>query len=84
MKIKNHRINESGLNEIRAFLASNHKLGDGHSIREMMIAFAADAEKSKNAGQDATIELTRWDSDHGYTMTYTVSDNGFDVVEEEG
>ena len=80
MKIKNYRINESGLNEIRAFLASNHKLGDDHSIREMMIAFAADAERSKNAGQDATIELTRCDFDHGYTMTYTVSDDGFDVL----
>ena len=83
MKVTKYRINESGLNEIRAFIEKNHKLGDDHSIRKMLMAFAEDAEESKNAGREADIELTRWDSDHGYTMTYTVSDDGFDVVEED-
>ncbi len=72
-------INTTGLAEIHAFLAENHKLGGDHFTPSMLRAWAQDAEFSLAEGNDAGIELKSWDSVHGHTQTFTVSDAGIDT-----
>lgn len=79
MKVAVKTINDSGLNEIHAFLAENHKLGGEHFNNEMLIAWAQQAEFFLSEGNDASIEIKSFDSVHGYTQTYTVSDAGIDT-----
>lgn len=79
MKVAVKTINDSGLNEIHAFLAENHKLGGEHFNNEMLIAWAQQAEFSLSEGNAAEIEIKAVDSVHGYTQTYTVSDVGIDT-----
>lgn len=75
MAVTIYTVNEQGLNEIREFLTSNHKLG-GSFTRSMLEAWAADAEAQIRAGNPATIEVKARDSIHGHAQEYTISDAG--------
>lgn len=68
-------INEQGLYEIKEFLLANHKKGD-HFTRDILKAFAAEAEFQLAEGNSATIEIKSWESIHGYTQEFTISDAG--------
>lgn len=70
------RVNEAGLKEIHAFLAERHKLGGDHFDRNMLLAWAEDAEYQLGMGNPATIELKSWDSISGHTECFTVSEDG--------
>jgi hypothetical protein len=72
-------INATGLKEIQAFLAENHKLGGEHFTPAMLRAWAQDAEFSLSEGNDAGIEIKSWDSVSGHTQTFEVSDAGIDT-----
>lgn len=77
-------VNAAGIEEIRAFLLANHKRADLYTgatktTMDMLRAWAADAEASLSDGNDASIEIKSWDSAHGHTQTFTVSDVGIDT-----
>lgn len=75
----NYTVNEQGLNEIKEFLAANHKRGGDHFDRDMLTAWAADAEFQLAEGNPATIEIKSFDSIHGRTQEFTISDAGLDA-----
>ena len=79
MQVTTYTVNEQGLNEIKEFLADNHRLGGEHFDREMLLAWAADAERHLDENGRATIEIKSWDSVHGYTQEYRISDAGLDA-----
>jgi len=83
MKAKQYSVNEQGLNEIKEFLASNHKKGGDHFTREMIQAWAADAEFQLGEGNPAMIEIRSFDAVSGHTETFTLSDAGLDCAEIE-
>ena len=83
MKATQYAVNEAGLAEIHAFLAENHKRGGDHFDRDMLLAWAADAEFQLAEGNPATIELKSQDSVHGRTQEFTISDAGLDREEIE-
>ena len=72
-----YRINERGISEIREFLAANHKKGDAFT-RDMIHAWASDAEYQLSEGNGATIEIRAHDCIHGHAMEYQISDAGID------
>ena len=79
MQVTNYTVNEQGLNEIKEFLAANHKKGGDYFDRDMLLAWAADAEFQLAEGNSATIEIKSWNSIHGHTQEFTISDAGLDV-----
>ena len=83
MKTTIRTVNEQGLEEIKQFLADNHKKGGDHFTRDMLQAWATDAEFQLGEGNPATIEIRAADCVQGRTMEYTISDDGLDseVVE---
>jgi hypothetical protein len=85
MKVTNYSVNENGLKEIQQFLAENHKLGGDHFTKDMLRAWAADAEFQLAEGNPPSIEIKSWDSIHGATIEYTITKRGLDsyVVEIE-
>ena len=85
MKVTNYTVNEIGLNEIKEFLAVNHKKGGEHFSREMLQAWAADAEFQLGEGNPATIEIRSSDSVSGATVEYRISAEGLDseIIEIE-
>lgn len=78
-----HVVNKSGLQEIRNFLAENHKLGADHFTDAMIGAWASDAEFQSAEGNAPTIEIRSWDSVSGHTVTYTITDSGMSLANEE-
>jgi hypothetical protein len=76
MRVTTYIVNEQGLNEIRAFLDANHK--NDFFTREMLIAWAEEAEFQLSEGNPATIEIRAWDSINGRTQQFTISDAGID------
>lgn len=74
-------VNAIGLQEIKTFLAANHKKGGDHFTRDMLQAWAADAEFQLSEGNPATIEIKSWDSIHGCAQEYRISDAGLDWSE---
>lgn len=74
-----HRINERGLKEIQEFLAENHKKGGDFFTREMLLAWANEAETHLAAGNPATIEISASDSVNNCTQEFTISDEGIDT-----
>ena len=79
MKIQQiQTVNEAGLNQIKKFLAAHHKQGGDHFTREMLQAWAADAEFSLTEGNGASIEIRSWDSSNNRAETFTVSLEGLD------
>jgi hypothetical protein len=79
MQVTTYTVNEQGLNEIKEFLADNHKKGGDHFDRGMLLAWAADAEFQLAEGNPATIEIKARDSIHGRTQEFTISDAGLDA-----
>lgn len=79
--ITNYSVNATGLEEIRQFLAANHRLGGDHFTPEMLSAWASDAEFSLSEGNEAIIEIIAPDCIHGRTTTYTISPAGLDSTE---
>jgi hypothetical protein len=78
MKATIYTVNEIGLNEIKEFLASNHKKGGDQFTREMLQAWAADAEFQLAEGNPATIEIRSFDSVFGAAVEYRISAEGLD------
>lgn len=83
MQVEVFSVNENGLQQIATFLAENHKKGANYFTRDMLIAWAADAEFSLAEGNDAAIEIKSYDSIHGYTQTFTISKEGLDCEMQE-
>jgi hypothetical protein len=79
MQVTTYTVNEQGLNEIKEFLADNHKKGGDHFDRGMLLAWAAEAEFQLSEGNPATIEINARDSIHGCTQEFTISDAGLDA-----
>ena len=78
--MKTEYINESGMAEIRKFLADNHK----KDISEIYLpAWAQEAEQSLGNGNPPIIEIKAWDSVSGHTEEFTVSDSGVSFDEDE-
>ena len=71
-------INQTGLNEIHAFLGRYHKKGRDHFDDSMLQAWAADAEYQASLGNGYMIEIRGMDSITGNPMCFTVSDEGVD------
>lgn len=76
-------VNAQGKKEILNFLAENHKKGGDHFTDEMLNAWAADAEFQIYEGNPASIEIMAFDSVHGRTQEFTISDAGLDREEIE-
>ena len=74
-------INEAGLKEIKDFLADNHILGGDYFTKDMILAWGEQANFQLAEGNPASIEIRSWDSIHGRTQDFTVSDEGVEVVE---
>ena len=83
MQVTTYTVNDRGLNEIKEFLADNHEKGGDHFDRDMLLAWAADAEFQLSEGNPATIEIKAWDSVHGRTQEFTISDAGLDAETAE-
>jgi hypothetical protein len=76
-------INAAGIEEIREFLAKNHKKPEGFFNASMLRAWAADAENQLSNSNPPTIEISCASSASGHTETYTVSDAGVDFADHE-
>ena len=76
-------INDRGIEEIKQFLADNHKKGGDHFSPCMLRAWASEAEFQLGEGNPPTIEIRSWDSIHGCTQTYTISDDGLYTVSDD-
>jgi hypothetical protein len=76
MKITRKSVNEKGLVEIQNFLRKNHKLGGDHFDKEMLLAWAEQAEFQLAEGNPASIEIRSWDSVNGATVNFEISDEG--------
>lgn len=81
MKITNYTVNKIGLDEIKQFLAENHKNG-GAMDEGMLLAWAAEAEDHLRDGNGAFIEVREWDSVWGHAQMFEISDAGVDVGDE--
>ena len=75
-KYINKTINDSGLQEIHNFLGKYHKKGFDHFTKDMLRAWAADAEFQLSEGNQPTIEIRSFDSVTGAATEYTISDDG--------
>lgn len=80
-----YHVNETGLNEIKEFLAANNKKGGDHFNREMLKAWATEAEFQLSEGNPPTIEIRSFDSLSGATSEYCISEEGLDseIIEIE-
>lgn len=83
MKITTYSINENGLNQIHAHLAASHKLGGDHFTRDMLLAWAAHAERNLSEYGAAEFEIRAWDSVSGHTELCRITGEGFDAEETE-
>ncbi len=79
MKFEKKTINEKGLQQIHDFLGEYHKKGYEHFNREMLQAWAADAEFQLSEGNPASIELKSWECITGATKEFTISSDGIDI-----
>lgn len=80
-KITTYITNENGLSQIHAHLSSLHKLGGDHFTRDMLLAWAADAERNMNDAGQPAFEISAWDSVSGRTELCRITDDGFDKEE---
>lgn len=78
MKVINYTVNDQGMKEILDFLAENHKKGRAHFNPDMLRAWAKEAEFQLAEGNPASIEIRSWDSVHGVTQEFTISESGID------
>lgn len=80
MKITTYTINTAGLAQIHAHLASSHKLGGDHFTKDMLLAWAEDAERNMNDDGRGEFEIRAWDSVSGHTELCRITEEGFDAV----
>jgi hypothetical protein len=78
--MSNIRINTTGINQIRQFLADNHKLGGDHFDAAMLRAWAGEAEDCYAAGNGAAIEIKSWDTWRGHAVTLEIREDGYDII----
>jgi hypothetical protein len=83
MKVKQYKVNDTGMQEIRQFLADHHQRGDDNFSNDEIFAWAADAEFQLGEGNSACIEIRASNSRSGHTEIYTISDAGLDCKEIE-
>lgn len=77
-------INSNGIAQIADFLKVNHKKGEMISQdKNMLLAWAQEAEYQLEEGNPATIEIRSFDSVHGRTQEFTVSPEGIDAEKIE-
>ena len=77
-------VNANGIAQIAKFLLENAKRGKDITVTPSMLrAWADQAEFSLSEGNDAFIELRSFESIHGRTQTFTISDEGLDSTEVE-
>lgn len=81
MKAIRKTVNESGLKEIHEFLKKNLKGGAEWFGKEELHAWAEQADFQIGEGNPPTIEIKSWDSIHGYTQEYEISESGLDSEE---
>jgi hypothetical protein len=74
-------INPRGINEIKEFLKSHHKIGIWSESQ--LNAWAAEAEFQIAEGNSASIEISKFASKTGWAETFTVSVDGIDWHENE-
>ena len=77
------KVNETGLNEIKDFLAKNHKKGVEHFTLGMLRGWAKDVEFQISEGNPAEIEIDDYNSVSGATVSYRISDAGITRIEIE-
>ena len=66
--ITSYQINDAGLTFIAEELGQRHKqFSTSAPTREMLLAWAADAERSVEHGNGAEFEIRAWDSVSGHT-----------------
>ena len=80
-------VNENGIEQIRTFLAENHIIckngGVDYFTHDNLLAWAEEEELSLSEGNNGGIELRAFESIHGRTQTFTISDAGLDCEEIE-
>lgn len=73
------RINENGMNQIADALGSYHKLGRAHFTRNMLEAWATEAENNFNDGKGCQFEIRATDSALGRAVEVAITADGYDV-----
>lgn len=81
MKTTIQTVNATGLAEIRAILAENHRRGGGHFTDDMLRAWAAEVEFQLSEGNSPTFEIRSWDSVRGHTQVFELSSAAIDTQE---
>ena len=79
MQVVIRTINETGMQEIRAILAENHKLGAEHFSDSMIQAWANDAQFQLDEGNAPSIEVDSWSHVRGITQDFHLSDGSYDT-----
>lgn len=74
-------INPKGIQEIKEFLKSHHKMTNWSESQ--LNSWAAEAEFQLGEGNSASIEISQFSSKIGCAQTFTVSDEGIDWHENE-
>lgn len=72
------RINQHGIEQIRQFLAAEHR--HGPFTLDQLYAWAEQAEAQLEMGNPPTIELRAWEARRGYTLEYEIDQEGFDTI----
>lgn len=77
------RINTTGINQIRQFLADNHKLGGDHFDDAMLSAWAADVERNYSEQGEAEFEIRGMYSVTGNPVICRLSSDGYDRTDRD-
>lgn len=72
-------VNAAGLAEIRTILSKHHRRGDNFTD-DMIRGWARDVEFQLSEGNSPCFEIREWDSIHGRTQEFTLSDAGIDTL----
>lgn len=75
-------VNATGMQEIRKFLAANHKLGGDHFTDVMLHAWASAAEYQAAEGNPPSIEIKSADAIDGHAIEYTISPEGLNWMSD--
>lgn len=79
-----YTVNANGYAQIAEFLRKNHKKGEQIADNSDMLAgWVAEAEFQLGEGNPASIEIRSFDSVHGYTQNFDISEEGLDSKEIE-
>lgn len=74
------RINTTGINQIRQFLADNHNLGGDYFDDSMLAAWAADVERNYSEQGEAVFEIRSTYSVTGNPVICRISSDGYDII----